>query len=110
MGTLMQVRQNDPDVELEPATDAAYFDALAPKAVRVDVWQTAYNHPMADAGAIVEWVKGTGLRRYLDPIPAEHHEAFLADYERRIAAAYPPLADGRLLLRFPRLFVIAVKA
>jgi trans-aconitate 2-methyltransferase len=65
---------------------------------------------MADAGAIVEWVKGTGLRRYLDHIPAEHHADFVADYERRIAAAYPPLADGRLLLRFPRLFIIAVKA
>ncbi|WP_312418316.1 trans-aconitate 2-methyltransferase [Shinella sp.] len=89
---------------------AAYFDALAPKAARVDVWHTAYNHPMADAGAIVEWVKGTGLRRYLDHIPAEHHADFVADYERRIAAAYPPLADGRLLLRFPRLFIIAVKA
>ncbi|MBN8934287.1 MAG: trans-aconitate 2-methyltransferase, partial [Rhizobium pusense] len=36
-------------------------------------------------------------------------EAFLADYTRRIREAYPPMADGRLLLRFPRLFVVAVK-
>ena len=89
---------------------AAYFDALGPKAARVDVWHTSYNHPMADAGAIVEWVKGTGLRPYLDRIPAEERDGFLADYERRLAAAYPPMADGRLLLRFPRLFIIAVKA
>jgi trans-aconitate 2-methyltransferase len=89
---------------------AGYVDALGPKAARVDVWHTVYNHPMADARAIVEWVKATGLRPYLDRVPEEHREAFLADYEGRIAAGYPPLADGRLLLRFPRLFIIAVKA
>lgn len=89
---------------------AAYFDALGPKAARVDVWHTAYNHPMADAAAIVEWVKGTGLRPYLDRIPAEERAGFLADYEARIGKAYAPMADGRRLLRFPRLFLIAVKA
>lgn len=89
---------------------AGYFDALSPKAARVDVWHTAYNHPMADAAAIVEWVKGTGLRPYLDRIPAEERGDFLADYEDRIAKAYAPMADGRRLLRFPRIFILAVKA
>ncbi|WP_439631551.1 trans-aconitate 2-methyltransferase [Shinella sp.] len=88
---------------------AAYMDALGPKAARVDVWHTAYNHPMADAGAIVEWVKSTGLRPYLDCIPAEARNGFLADYEGRIAKGYSPMADGRRLLRFPRLFIVAVK-
>ena len=89
---------------------AAYFDALGPKAARVDVWHTAYNHPMASAADIVEWVKGTGLRPYLDRIPAEEGAGFLADYEGRIAGAYAPMADGRRLLRFPRIFIVAVKA
>ncbi|MGD9478030.1 trans-aconitate 2-methyltransferase [Shinella sp. G-2] len=89
---------------------AAYFDALGPGAARVDVWHSVYYHPMADAAAIVEWVKGTGLRPYLDRIPAEHQAAFLADYEARLAKAYAPMADGRRLLRFPRIFIVAVKA
>lgn len=88
---------------------SAYFDALGPKSARVDVWHTAYNHPMATAADIVEWVKGTGLRPYLDRIPAEHYPGFLADYESRIAKAYAPMADGRRLLRFPRIFITAVK-
>jgi trans-aconitate 2-methyltransferase len=88
---------------------ARYFDALMPKAARVDIWHTIYYHPLADAAAIVEWVKGTGLRPYLDAAGAEHADAFTADYARRIAKAYPPMADGRVLLRFPRLFIIAVK-
>ncbi|MCF3638562.1 trans-aconitate 2-methyltransferase [Rhizobium sp. TRM95111] len=89
---------------------SAYFDALSPLAARVDVWHTVYNHPMADAAAIVDWVKSTGLRPYLDRLPAADRPGFLSDYTARIDAAYPPLADGRRLLRFPRLFVVAVRA
>jgi trans-aconitate 2-methyltransferase len=65
---------------------------------------------MADADAIVEWVKATGLRPYLDTAGPRYQQAFLAAYSKRIAASYPPMANGQLLLRFPRLFVMAVKA
>lgn len=92
---------------LQPAS--AYLDRLGPKALRVDVWHTVYYHPMADAAAIVEWVKATGLRPYLDAAGAENRDAFLADYETRIDRAYPSMADGRRLLAFPRFFLIAVK-
>jgi len=88
---------------------AAYLERLSRKACRVDIWHTIYYHPMENAGAIVEWVKGTGLRPYLDAAGPEHAQAFLAEYTARIARAYPPMADGRVLLRFPRLFIVAVK-
>jgi len=90
-------------------TPATYIDRLMPKSTRVDVWHTHYYHPLKDAAAIVEWVKSTGLRPYLDAAGPEHREAFLADYTARIAKAYPPIADGRVLLAFPRLFVVAAK-
>lgn len=89
---------------------ASYMERLSPKASRVDVWHTIYYHPMANAEAIVEWVKGTGLRPYLAAAGTENEAAFLADYTDRIRQAYPPMADGRVLLKFPRLFVVAVKA
>jgi trans-aconitate 2-methyltransferase len=88
---------------------AAYYDRLISKAARVDIWRTAYNHPLADAAAIVEWVRATGLRPYLDAVSPSEREAFAAAYLARIAAAYPPRADGRVLLSFPRLFLVAVK-
>ena len=33
----------------------------------------------------------------------------LADYLTRVKKAYPEMSDGRVLLRFPRLFMVAVK-
>ncbi|CZT34510.1 trans-aconitate 2-methyltransferase [Rhizobium sp. 9140] len=85
------------------------INLLSPLCTRVDVWHTIYYHRLEGPEAIVEWVKGTGLRPYLAPLPDERRQAFLARYRTRIRAAYPPLADGRVLLRFPRLFLLAVR-
>lgn len=86
-----------------------YYDALRPVARRIDIWHIAYNHVLDGPAAVVEWVKSTGLRPFIDPLePAERTE-FLARYLERIAAAYPPTVDGKVLLRFPRLFIVAMR-
>ncbi|MCY1322648.1 Trans-aconitate 2-methyltransferase [compost metagenome] len=89
---------------------ATYVECLAPQAASIEVWHTIYYHRLANAEAIVEWVKGTGLRPYLDALPEDKRDAFAADYTDRIRAAYPAMSDGKVLLRFPRFFIVAVKA
>ena len=51
-------------------------------------------------------MRSTGLRPFLDPLSEAERRDFMADYATRIGAAYPPLADGGVLLRFPRLFFV----
>jgi len=84
-----------------------YYDLLATESARVEVWHTIYQHPMASAAAIVEWVRATGLRPFVDPLPEPLRISFLAEYERGIDAAYRPRTDGQRLLAFPRLFIVA---
>ena len=80
---------------------------LAPRAAAVDIWQTTYEHVMPDAVSIVEWVKGSGLRPYLETMAEEERKMYLEAYTTSVAAAYPERSDGRRLFSFPRLFLVA---
>jgi len=88
---------------------SSYYDLLKPLSARVDIWHTHYYHPLADAAAIVEWVRSTGLKPFLDPLDDGERRLFLDRYTGKIAQAYPPAADGKVLLRFPRLFMVATR-
>lgn len=94
-------------VARKPLSDVAtYYDALAPHAQRIDLWHSIYHHVLADADAIIEWVRGTGLRPYLDALTEPQQAQFLASYRGKLTTAYPPQNDGKVLLHFPRLFIV----
>jgi trans-aconitate 2-methyltransferase len=92
------------------ASPAFYYDLLANRSSHVDIWETRYEHVMTDGDAIVEWVKGTGLRPYLDILTDDaQRAAFLRAYKEGIEAAYPQRSDGKRLFSFPRIFIVAVR-
>jgi trans-aconitate 2-methyltransferase len=82
---------------------------LAEAGCRVDIWQTTYVHALQGLDAIAEWFRSTGLKPYLDPLTSAERADFLARYRQRIAPHYPVESDGKVLLRFPRLFIVAVR-
>jgi trans-aconitate 2-methyltransferase len=86
-----------------------YYDRLRPLCRHLDIWHTHYQHVMANHLGVVEWFKGSALRPFLAPLDAREREAFTAKYADEIALAYPARYDGKVLLKFPRLFIVAVR-
>lgn len=89
---------------------AFYVQLLKPHCEALDVWRTTYFHPLSGgAPAVVEWFKTSALRPYLAPLNEEERAEYLQRYLAAISQAYPALADGTVLLPFPRLFIVAVR-
>ena len=102
-----------PEIKAAPRDDLptveAYYDQLKPVCTHIDIWHSVYNHVMTSPEAIIEWFKGSSLQPFLSPLDAAAREQFLAAYTKKIVGAYKPRFDGRVLLKFPRLFILAVR-
>lgn len=86
-----------------------YYRWLRPLSASLDIWQTAYIHPLDGIEAIVDWFRGSALRPFLAPLSASEREEFLARYRRDLSDSYQAEADGRVLFVYPRLFLLARK-
>lgn len=97
--------------DLDPVeAPGVYYDALVPYCERVDVWHVLYQHVLESPASIVEWVKGTGLMPFLNALPTQEvRDEYVKAYEQRLGELYPRLADGKVMLRYPRLFVVATR-
>ena len=87
-----------------------YYSLLKPLCTKVDIWRTTYFHSLpGGAKAVVEWFKGSGLRPFLEPLSSEERGAYLERYTAEISKICLPLADGGVLLPFPRVFLTAIR-
>ncbi|KAF4456337.1 trans-aconitate 2-methyltransferase [Fusarium austroafricanum] len=85
------------------------WDGMKHLCADLDIWQATYMHVMENHEGIVEWVKGTGLRPYIDPLTDSEREAFVEHYLNKLKESYTAQKDGKVLLPYPRLFVVATK-
>jgi trans-aconitate 2-methyltransferase len=85
---------------------ADYLEALAALGCRVDAWETTYLHVLTGDDPVFTWVSGTGARPTLQALPDDLRPAFEEEFRRRLRAAYPE-RDGRVVLPFRRVFVVA---
>jgi trans-aconitate 2-methyltransferase len=86
-----------------------YYDALATLAKRVDVWVTTYYHEMQNVEGVLEWLRGTGLRPYLDALAPEEQQQLKRECLARFQQLFATRADGKVLLPYPRIFIVAAR-
>jgi trans-aconitate 2-methyltransferase len=86
----------------------SYYDILAPRCRHVDLTEIIYYHLLDGPDDVVNWIQGTGLRPWIERAGARSAE-FLAEYAARIRDAYPRRADGKVLMAFRRLAILAQK-
>jgi trans-aconitate 2-methyltransferase len=92
-----------PAVE-EPST---YLTRLAGLGLDADVWETTYYQVLPGEDAVLEWMRGTGLRPVLWALPeADERAAFEAEYRARLRRAYPRHDHGTVL-PYRRIFLVA---
>ena len=83
------------------------YALLSPVCASVDIWETIYLYALRGVGAIIDLMKATSLAPFLRPLDEASRRRFLDRYVTELARAYPVQPDGTVLLRFPRIFVLA---
>ena len=84
-----------------------YYEILSECSRDFTIWESIYYHNMPSHDSLVEWVKGTRLRPYLDALRPDEAILFENEIKERIKREYFTMKDGNIILKFKRLFFIA---
>jgi trans-aconitate 2-methyltransferase len=85
----------------------AYWRWLSPHARNLDLWETIYLQVLDGKDPVVNFMRGTALRPFLSALQEDDAAKFIDAFAERMAAAYPPQANGQTLFPFRRLFLVA---
>jgi len=70
---------------------------------RINCYHLTFHHPMDRPADVVRWYRSTGLRPFLDALPEDRRDEFLARLTARLDAAYG--TRGPMTFDFKRLFI-----
>ena len=89
---------------------AFYYRALSTTAAVLNLWEAEYLQIMDSPRAILEWVRGTAMRGYLERLPDEaerkgFEELCLKEFER----SYVTEENGKILFPYRRMFMVAYR-
>lgn len=73
--------------------------------VDINCYYQMFAHPMKGPAEVVEWSRSTVLRPFLDALPEDRREDFVAQWRRRMEQAYGTC--GPLTFNFRRIFLWA---
>ncbi len=90
-------------------TPAAYYDLIAPRAAKIDIWEARYFHVLNGKDSVFHWMMGSSLGAFAAALESPLKEEFLEHCREVLARAYRPQPDGKTLFPFFRLhFVVFV--
>ena len=85
-----------------------YYDALADQCTHIDLWETEYFHIMESHDAILDFIRGSGLRPFVQALDSEED---IAQFETLVLQGYrqnyPPSQNQKILFPFRRQFILA---
>lgn len=94
---------------LRASDPADYYEILSRLSERIELWVTNYIHQLDGHVDIIKWMRGTGLRPYLNVLGADQKLEFEVELVSRIENSYPPQSNGKILYPFRRLFFVAYR-
>jgi len=87
-----------------------YYNVLSELFPSIELWETNYFHILDSQQSILEMIRSTGLKPYLERLKTETD---ITDFENlafnEIQKDYPLQTDGKVLFPFKRLFMLAKK-
>lgn len=88
-----------------------YYDHLSALFNSIEMWETQYFHVLNSHSSILEMMRSTGLRPYLDRLDNESEiEQFEKEVINGVENTYLKQKNGKVLLPFRRLFFIGYKS
>lgn len=86
-----------------------YFDILSSLTDKFDIWETVYYHNMSSVTAMVEWIKGTRLRPYLNALNKIDADKLVNEITEKASSIYTKQKNGEIIFRFRRFFFTATR-
>lgn len=87
-----------------------YYDILSEQFHSIELWETQYIHILSSQLSILEMIRSTGLRPFLDRLPEDSDKKYFEELVLdEIKKDYPLQKDGKVLFPFKRLFFTANK-
>src|SRR4051794_2134898 len=86
----------------------SYAQLMLDAGLRVDAWSTTYVHLLSGPDAVLEWMRGTGLRPVMQALPPESYALFEAEYAEHLRQASPATPHGTLF-PFRRVFAVGTR-
>jgi trans-aconitate 2-methyltransferase len=86
-----------------------YYEWLRPVCPTIEIWITTYFYVFDSAADVADFFAGSALQPFLERLADEERCAFLDRYREGLREAYPAQSDGRVLLPYPRIFMVGVR-